>query len=56
MAKQDLSKLPMHIRQLNKFFFYDSRTGKKIHRDRIQDHLPKEEVPVETKTYWWNNL
>lgn len=55
MAKQkvDLSKLPMNFVALNKTWFYDSKTGNKIHIDNISKHLPKEETILKTPVEDW---
>lgn len=36
-----LATLPRHIVKSSKNYYYDSRTGNYIHKDKITDHLPK---------------
>lgn len=56
--KQDLSTLPMWITKKNRNYYYNSKTGKYIHKSNITDHLPKEEqiTPIQdwTKNYYGN--
>jgi hypothetical protein len=37
----DLSQLPRHFVKISKYWFENSKTGEKIHINRITDHLPK---------------
>ena len=54
--KQDLSGLPLHIRKKNRNYYYNSKTGKYIHKSNILDHLPQ--PPKITEDYirnYYNN-
>lgn len=58
-AKPDLSRLPLHIRRVNRKWYRNMKTLAWIPAERITDYLPKEETVIEPKQhqeYWWNNL
>lgn len=40
--KVDLSKLPTHIRKLNRYWYYNGKTNKKIPAAKIADYIPKQ--------------
>jgi len=44
--KPDLSLLPEHIRQVNKMWFFDSKTSRWIKSVHIANHIPKEPEPI----------
>lgn len=39
--KPDLSKLPRNFTKISKNWYYDSKTGNRIHKDQIGRYIPK---------------